>query len=62
MGRQPFQDEGGVTAVVLPAQLQAPFLLGQSALVVFLCLAADREAVKEAAVGEVYGPPASLSS
>jgi multidrug efflux pump len=43
MGRQPFQDEGGVTAVVLPAQSQAPFLLGLSALVVFLCLAARYE-------------------
>jgi multidrug efflux pump subunit AcrB len=72
----------------LPAQLQAPFLLGLSALVVFLCLAALYESwtiplavlltvplgicgavlaatlrgLQEAAAGEMYGPPASLSS
>jgi multidrug efflux pump len=49
---------GGMIAVVVLALLMVPVFF----VTVQRVFAGDREAVKEAAAGEVYGPPASLSS
>jgi multidrug efflux pump len=49
---------GGMIAVVVLALLMVPVFF----VTVQRVFAGHREAVKEAAAGEVYGPPASLSS
>jgi multidrug efflux pump len=49
---------GGMIAVVVLALLMVPVFF----VTVQRVFAGDREAVKDTAAGEVYGPPASLSS